>query len=166
MTQRIEQSYEAFCFALQLQVRNVGNFGFSGGLKNYTSWLSERKALWSDVSELNFAKRQICQLPSQIGLFYNVTVLSLHGCGLEELPEEITNLTVLKELYLGCNQLDCKKLEPILDRFCSLEIIHLTENDTALIQLLQDKFPRIQIKIQGSSWYANLFEKALRLSIK
>lgn len=155
MTQPIEQSYGAFCFALQLQVRNTGNFGFSGGVEKYTNWLSERKALWSNVSDLNFAKRQICQLPPQIGLFYNVTVLSLHDCGLEELPEEITHLTVLKELYLGDNPLDCKKLEPILDRFRSLQIIHLTKNDTALIQLLQDKFPKIQLKIQDSAYLAH-----------
>jgi hypothetical protein len=136
-----------------MQVSNTGNFGFSGGIEKYQVWLSERKNLWNCVSELNFAKREITILPPRIDLFSNVTVLSLHGCGLTELPQEITQLTLLQKLYLGKNPLDHDKLKSILGRFRSLEVVDLTGSDATLIDFISNSFPHIQIESQDFPWY-------------
>lgn len=144
------ESMEIFCMAL----RPYAGFGVCrgevGAVEKYDNWIRTNKNLFYTNNTLTINNPYFTYLTPRIECLVNLRVVNLHNCRLKELPQEFAHLTGVEELRLGHNPLDLENVKTICQQLPCLKYVHLMETDTALIEMFEKEFPRVNLFIKTS----------------
>lgn len=134
------------------QIEGLVHLGFSSSWKNSLSlfWWGENgikeklvfktirgdviHQIRKDVASLFISGKEICQLPTEIGLLTDLAQLRITGTQISNLPTEIGHLVNLQNLYLNNNKLTSIPRE--LENLKRLGAFNLEDNP--LLGILQD----------------------------
>lgn len=103
------------------------------------NWTGEDYSLWhgvdlenNSVTHLDLANTALGDnLPASVYQFPNLKMLTLKGCGLKTLPNELANLKDLRVIDLGSNKLT--SFPSVLSKLPNLVLIHLENNQLSTL---------------------------------
>jgi Leucine-rich repeat (LRR) protein len=108
-----------------------------------------RNAFISRQPALDLSQMNLSSLPSELGLFLQLTELKLHQNRIERLPEEIARLTRLKKINLNLNPL--REFPLVLTQLSRIEEISLSETGIENLPIEIGRLENlIQIDLSGN----------------
>lgn len=112
---------------------------------------------WNTIEELDFSAKDLRNIPPELWEMApaNLKMLAADNNRLEQLPEELSLLTQLTELYLRENQLEA--LPKSLGKLEHLEGLYL-ENNNLTAHGIPEDLGRLQTCLQGLCLHRNKLE--------